>query len=49
MCRQGTPEEVGELVLFLASDESKYITGTRIVIDGGNILQEEFLGPYTPK
>lgn len=49
MCREGTPEDVGELVLFLVSDESKYITGTHIVIDGGNILQEEFLGPYTPK
>ena len=49
MCRQGTPEEVGELVLFLASDESKYITGTHVVIDGGNTLQEEFLGPYIPK
>jgi hypothetical protein len=49
MCRQGTPEEVGELVLFLASDESKYITGTHVVIDGGNTLQEEFLGPYTLK
>ena len=49
MGRQGTPEEVGDLVLFLASDESKYITGTSIVIDGGNTLQEEFLGPYKPK
>jgi NAD(P)-dependent dehydrogenase (short-subunit alcohol dehydrogenase family) len=47
--RQGTPEEVGELVLFLASDESRYITGASVVIDGGNILQEEFLGPYHPK
>jgi hypothetical protein len=49
MCRLGTPEEVGELVLFLASDESRYITGTHVVIDGGNILQETFGGPYTPK
>lgn len=49
MCRQGTPEEVGELVLFLASDKSKYITGAHVVIDGGNTLQEEFLGPYKPK
>jgi NAD(P)-dependent dehydrogenase (short-subunit alcohol dehydrogenase family) len=47
--RQGTPEEVGDLVLFLASEESRYITGASMVIDGGNTLQEEFLGPYPPK
>jgi len=49
MCRQGSPEDVGMLVLFLSSDESSYLTGSEIVIDGGNILQEEFLGPYSPK
>lgn len=49
MGRQGTPEDVGKLVLFLASDESSYLTGSEIVIDGGNILQEEYLGPYRPK
>jgi len=38
--RLGTIEEVGDLAVFLASDSSKYITGTEIVIDGGNIIQE---------
>ena len=49
MCRQGTPEEVGETMLFLASNEYRYITRTQRVIDGGNTLQEEFLDPYSPK
>jgi 3(or 17)beta-hydroxysteroid dehydrogenase len=34
----GKPEEVADLVLFLASDESRTITGTSIVIDDGEIL-----------
>jgi NAD(P)-dependent dehydrogenase (short-subunit alcohol dehydrogenase family) len=33
--RIGTPEDVGNLVAFLVSDEAAYITGTEIVIDGG--------------
>ena len=33
--RQGKPEDVASLVLFLASRESSYITGQAFVIDGG--------------
>lgn len=40
--RLGTIEELGDVVAFLASDESRYITGTQIVIDGGSTLPETF-------
>ncbi len=39
--RLGRPEEVASLVLFLASDESAYCTGSEFVIDGGHLA-----GPY---
>ena len=40
MGRLGTIEELGELAAFLASDESSYITGQGIVIDGGSTMPE---------
>jgi len=40
MKRLAKPVEVGELFAFLGSDESSYITGAQIVIDGGSTLPE---------
>ena len=40
MGRLGTIEEMGDLAAFLSSDESRYITGTQIIIDGGSTLPE---------
>jgi NAD(P)-dependent dehydrogenase (short-subunit alcohol dehydrogenase family) len=33
--RIGTPEEVADVALFLASDASRYVTGQELVVDGG--------------
>ena len=38
--RLATPLEIGELAAFLASNESSYITGQGIIIDGGSTLPE---------
>jgi len=35
MKRGAQPEEVGWAVLFLASDEASFVTGTELVVDGG--------------
>jgi 3-oxoacyl-[acyl-carrier protein] reductase len=38
--RSGTPQEVAEVIGFLASDRASYLTGTAVVVDGGNTIQE---------
>lgn len=40
MKKLGTPRQIGATAVFLASAEADYITGTTLVIDGGNMLLE---------
>jgi NAD(P)-dependent dehydrogenase (short-subunit alcohol dehydrogenase family) len=35
MGRIGTPEDVADTILFLASDAARYVTGQELVVDGG--------------
>lgn len=36
--RMGTPEEIAEVALFLASDHARWVTGQVIAVDGGQML-----------
>jgi 3alpha(or 20beta)-hydroxysteroid dehydrogenase len=38
--RVGVPEDVAELVAFLASDASSWITGAELTIDGGSLAAQ---------
>ncbi|CAB4887166.1 unannotated protein [freshwater metagenome] len=44
MRRCGTPDEVAAAVAFLATPSASYITGTMLVIDGGNAIAEDHSG-----
>jgi 3-oxoacyl-[acyl-carrier protein] reductase len=38
--RLGTPRDIGQACAFLASDEASFVTGTTLVVDGGQIIVE---------
>lgn len=38
MAKLGTPQDVANVCLFLASEESSYITGQTIIVDGGMVM-----------
>ena len=39
MGRYGQPEEIAQAILYLASDESAFVTGSEVVVDGGMTSQ----------
>jgi 2-hydroxycyclohexanecarboxyl-CoA dehydrogenase len=47
--RFGLPEDYAEVVLFLASDASRYVTGHTIPVDGGTLAASGWYGRYRKK
>jgi NAD(P)-dependent dehydrogenase (short-subunit alcohol dehydrogenase family) len=47
--RMGTPREIARAVLFLASDEASFVTGTVLIVDGGLVVTDYPSLPYLDK
>ncbi len=49
MGRRGTPEEIANVYLFMASDEASYVTGALFSVDGGITISKGPMGKQAPK
>jgi 3-oxoacyl-[acyl-carrier protein] reductase len=38
--RYGKPEEIGDVIAFLASSRASFLTGTAVAVDGGQIRSQ---------
>jgi NAD(P)-dependent dehydrogenase (short-subunit alcohol dehydrogenase family) len=39
MKRMGAMDDIADAILFLASDEARYITGQEVIVDGGYVVR----------